>query len=177
MEFASGEGIERAEASSKFGGGQAALAVEPAEKVPGGAIPFLRVALQTAGDEVAIGIAPPAGARHHMVEAPHASGDSAQTVKAEATLACVDGPAERPFLQEIHLLRVDSARVLGRAAGLDFDGAGGAHLLGQRDGARPRAWPHRRGEYHGQARESKSVAEAFLRGGCGAEDENRPRGR
>ena len=131
MEFASGEGIERAEASSKFGGGQAALAVEPAEKVSGGALPFPRVAFQTTGDEVAVGIAPPAGARHHMVEAPHASGDSAQTVKAEATLACVDGPAERPFLQEIHLLRVDSARVLGRVAGLDFDGAGGAHLLGQ----------------------------------------------
>src|SRR6266478_4711203 len=38
-ELAGGEGVEGAEAFGQFGGGQAPLAVEPAEKISGGAIP------------------------------------------------------------------------------------------------------------------------------------------
>jgi hypothetical protein len=40
-ELAGGEGVESAKACSKFGGGQAALAVERAKKIPGGAFAFL----------------------------------------------------------------------------------------------------------------------------------------
>jgi hypothetical protein len=40
-ELAGGEGVEGAEARGKFGGGQAALAVERTEKILGGAFPFL----------------------------------------------------------------------------------------------------------------------------------------
>ena len=54
-ELAGGEG---AEAGGEFGGGQAALAVEAAEKIGDGGFPFLRVAFHAAGDQVAVGIAP-----------------------------------------------------------------------------------------------------------------------
>jgi len=56
-EFAGGEGVEGAEAVGEFGGGQAALAVEPAEKILSEAVSFQRVALETTRDEVAVGIA------------------------------------------------------------------------------------------------------------------------
>lgn len=123
-ELAGGEGIESAEATSEFGGGQAALAVEPAEEIVCGPLPFLRVAFQTAGDEVAVGIAPQLNARHDMVETLHAGGEPAETVKAEATFAGVDGLAERPGSQEIGFLEVDGA---GQPGGV----AGGTNLLGQ----------------------------------------------
>ena len=59
-----------------------------------------------------------------MVETPHAGGEPAETVKAEAALAGVDGLAERPGSQEIGFLEVDGA---GQPGGV----AGGANLLGQ----------------------------------------------
>ena len=40
-ELAGGEGVEGAEAGGEFGRGQAALAVEAAEKIVGGPFPFL----------------------------------------------------------------------------------------------------------------------------------------
>ena len=67
-ELAGGEGVE---AGGEFEGGQAALAVEPAKEIGGGSLPLFRVAFQTAGDEVAAGVAPGLNAGHDMVEGPH----------------------------------------------------------------------------------------------------------
>jgi hypothetical protein len=57
-EFAGGEGVEGAEAGGEFGGGEAALAVEAAEKIVGRLFSFPGVAFHAAGDQVAVGIAP-----------------------------------------------------------------------------------------------------------------------
>jgi len=48
-ELAGGEGVEGAEAGGEFGSGEAAFAVEAAEKIGGGGFPFLRVAFHTTG--------------------------------------------------------------------------------------------------------------------------------
>src|SRR6266404_6697943 len=93
--LARGEGVEGAEADGEFGGGQAALAVEAAEKIVGGLFPFLGVAFHAAGDQVAVGIAPQPRLRHDMVQALHYRRRAAQTVKALAALARVDGLAQR----------------------------------------------------------------------------------
>src|SRR6266700_8043842 len=42
-EFAGGESVEGAQAGSEFNSGEAPLTIEPAEKISGGAISFLRV--------------------------------------------------------------------------------------------------------------------------------------
>src|SRR5947209_20098083 len=93
--LARGEGVEGAEADGEFGGGQAALAVEAAEKIVGGLFPFLDVAFHTAGDQVAVGIAPQPRLRHEVVQALHRRRGPAQTVKALAALARVDGLSQR----------------------------------------------------------------------------------
>jgi hypothetical protein len=64
-ELARGEGVEGAEAGGEFDVGEAAFAVEPAEKIASRAIAFLGVALETAGDKVAVGIASQEDARRH----------------------------------------------------------------------------------------------------------------
>ncbi len=68
-EFAGGEGVEGAEAGGQFGGGQAALAVEAAEKIVGGLFSFLGVAFHATRDQVAVGIAPQTRLRHDVVQA------------------------------------------------------------------------------------------------------------
>jgi hypothetical protein len=89
-----------------------ALAVEPTEKIDGGALPFLRVAFEAGGDEVAVGIAPELHARHDMVEAAQAASEPTQAVKTEATLARMDDLAELLGLQEIGLLEVGGLSLL-----------------------------------------------------------------
>jgi hypothetical protein len=123
-EPAGNEGVESAKAASEFGGGQAAFAVERAKKILGGAFPLLRVALKTAGNEVAVGIAPQLHAGHDVVEAVNAGGEPAEAVKAVTTLACMDRQAQRLRFQEVRLLEVDGAR---DASGM----ASRANLLGQ----------------------------------------------
>jgi len=76
-ELAGGEGVEGAEAGGEFGVGEAAVAEEPAEEVFGGGLPLFRVAITTAGNEVAVGIAPRLGLRDDMVDGPY------EDVKAE----------------------------------------------------------------------------------------------
>ena len=98
--------------AAKFGGGEVALAVEPTEKIDGGALPFLRVAFEAGGDEVAVGIAPELHARHDMVEAAQAASEPTQAVKTEATLARMDDLAELLGLQEIGLLEVGGLSLL-----------------------------------------------------------------
>jgi len=51
-ELAGGEGAEGMEASAEFAAGQAALAVQPAQKVAGRSLAFPGVAFHTAGDRL-----------------------------------------------------------------------------------------------------------------------------
>lgn len=54
-ELAGGEVVQGAEPAREFSGRQAALAEQPAEEIARGRLAFPRVAIQTAGDEVAVG--------------------------------------------------------------------------------------------------------------------------
>ena len=89
-ELAGSEGVEGAETAVEFGDGQAALAVEPAEKIGGGTLAFERIAFEAGGDQVAIGVAPRPGAGHDVVEALDARVGAAQTIKTKAAFAEVD---------------------------------------------------------------------------------------
>ena len=66
-EFSGGQIIQGAEAAAQLGVAQAALAEEHAQMLFGRALPFLRVAIETARDEVAVGIAAALRLRHNMV--------------------------------------------------------------------------------------------------------------
>jgi hypothetical protein len=123
-ELAGDEGVESAKARGKFGGGQAAFAVERAKKILGGALAFLGVAFETARDEVAVRIAPQLHAGHDVVEAVNAGGEATEAVKAVTTLACMDCQAQCLCFQEVRFLEVDGAR---DASGM----ASRANLLGQ----------------------------------------------
>ena len=125
-ELAGGEGVQGPEALGKLEGGQAAVAIELAEKVLRRLFPFLRIAFETAGDEVFVGIAPQLDAWHDVVEALNAAGGPAQTIKASASLARMDDLAEGFALQEIGLLEVGGA---GQRRKGGFAGPG--NLLGQ----------------------------------------------
>jgi len=129
-EFAGGEGIEGAEAGGEFGGGQAALAVEPAEKISGGAIPFLRVAQQTAGDKVAIGIAPERHPWHNVIEAANQRRKPTQAIETASAFSQMDGAAQSPGLEEVRL-EVDAARKGPGAAAADAPAAGGTNFVRQ----------------------------------------------
>src|SRR5690348_2389292 len=89
-ELAGGEGLEGAQALVEFGGGQAAFTVERAEKVGGGAFSFQRIAFQTAGNQVTVGVASRLCAGHDMIEAPDAPVAAPQAIKTVAALARVD---------------------------------------------------------------------------------------
>ena len=80
-ELAGDEGVEGAEAGGEFGVGEAAPAVEAAEEVLGGGLPLFRVAIATARNEVAVGIAPRLSARDDMVDGAYEDGAAAQAVK------------------------------------------------------------------------------------------------
>ena len=116
-EFAGGEAVEGAEAVAKFGGGQAVLAIEPAEEVRGGTLALPRVALDTAGDEIAVGVELTLRLRQDMIEAALAAADAAQAVKARAAVASVDGLTQGASFHEIDFFEVDAA---GEAGGADF---------------------------------------------------------
>src|SRR5712691_742000 len=107
-ELAGGEVVQGAEAAGDLVVAQAVLAIERSEKLFGGAFPLLRVAIQAARDEVTVGVAAGLRARHNVVDAPPFTSDGAQTIKAAALLAGVDGLAQGPRSQEILLLEVDS---------------------------------------------------------------------
>ncbi len=106
-EFAGGEGVEGAEAGGELGGGQAAVVVEPAEKVRSGAFAFERVAFQARRDEVAVGVAPRGHARHDVIDALVSRVGWPQAIKAAAALARVDGLAQRRRLPKIHIFQAD----------------------------------------------------------------------
>jgi hypothetical protein len=138
-ELAGGEGVEGAETGVEFGGGDAALAVEPAEKMGGGTLSFEGIAFEAGGNQVAIGVAPRPGAGHDVVEALDARVGAAKTIKTMAAFAKVDGLAQGAGLEEVEVFQIGGLRRAGGAA--DGDGAryGGqagakaANLIGQAD--------------------------------------------
>ncbi len=115
-ELAGGEGVEGAETGVELGGGDAAFAVEPAEKMGGGTLSFERIAFEAGGNQVAIGVAPRPGAGHDVVEALDARVGAAQTIKAMAAFAEVDGLAQGAGLEEVEVFQVGGLRLAGRAA-------------------------------------------------------------
>lgn len=80
-ELAGGEVFEGLEAAGEFFGSEAAVAIESAEKIGSGARAFFRIAMHTAGDEVAVGIAPGLDLGHDMVDALNARVGAAQAIK------------------------------------------------------------------------------------------------
>lgn len=108
-EFASDEEVEGAEAAGEFGGVDAAFAMEPAEKVRSGAASLQGIALDTAGDEIAIGIVLGLDTRDDMVKATHGRVEAAPAIKTEAAFAAMDGFAKSAVLQEIQLIEVAGA--------------------------------------------------------------------
>lgn len=125
-ELAGGEGVKGAEAGGEFDGGQALVAVEGAEEIARGSLALLRVALDAAGDEVAVGVAAELDTRHDMVQALLRRGKGTQTIKTEATLAGVDGLAKRASLQEVGILEIASGSLGARHAGGAVDANWGA---------------------------------------------------
>src|SRR6266851_10021476 len=130
-ELAGGELIQGAEAAGEFGVAQAALAVERSEKLFGGALPLLRVAIQTARNKVTVGIAAGLRAWHDMIEAASAADELAQTIKAAAALAGVDGSAQRMGSPEIRLPEAEVTRRSGRVRGCGFRGTQSGNLFGE----------------------------------------------
>src|SRR5712664_1712820 len=135
-ELAGGEGVEGAETGVEFGGGQAALAVEPAEKVGGGTLAFERIAFETGRNQVAIGVVPGADAGHDVVEALDARVGAAQTIKTMAAFAEVDGLAQGAGLEEVELFQVGGLRLAGGADDGDGSRHGGQARYGGQAGAK-----------------------------------------
>ena len=130
-ELAGGEGVEGAETGVEFGGGDAALTVEPAKKMSGGTLPFERITFEARGNQVAIGVVPGPDAGHDVVEALDARVGAAQTIKTMAAFAEVDGLAQGAGLKEVELFQVGGLRHAGGAAGGDGAGTKAANLIGQ----------------------------------------------
>src|SRR5207245_712023 len=130
-ELACGEIFQGAKASVEFGGCQAALAVESAQKIRDRTVALAGIAFDTAGNQVAVGIASEARAWHDVVEALHVGGSAAKAVKASAAFAIVNGFAERPGFQEIRGFERRGRTLLSRLEGAIFARADRADLLGQ----------------------------------------------
>ncbi len=129
-ELAGGECFEGAEAAFEFGRGYAAQAIEGAQKIFGGGCSLLRIALDATGNEIAVGIAPPAGLRDDVVEDSATGGEPPQTIKAQAAVARMNGFAPTADLQEIHFLDVGAAAPASEAGGHSAIGRRGVYLLG-----------------------------------------------
>src|SRR6266568_9256727 len=76
-ELAGGEIFQGAEASVEFGGRQAPQAVENAQKIRDRTVALARVAFDTRGNQVAVGVASEARAWNDVVEALHMGGSAA----------------------------------------------------------------------------------------------------
>ncbi len=100
-QFARREVFQGVEAAVEFRRGEPPLTVEKAQKIRGGLVAFKGVAFDAAGNQVAVGIAPEAGARHDMVKAADVARSAAKAVKAGAAIAIVNGLAECPGAHEI----------------------------------------------------------------------------
>ena len=126
-ELAGSEGVEGAETGVEFGDGEAALAVEPAEKIGGGTLAFERIAFEAGGNQVAIGVMPGADAGHDVVEALDARVGAAQTIETMAAFAEVDGLAQGAGLEEVEFFQVEGQVGGLRLADGAADGGGSRH--------------------------------------------------
>jgi hypothetical protein len=99
--LACGEGLQGAQPRIEFRGREAAVAVESAQKIRGRLVTLARVAFDTAGNQVAVGMTSAAGAWDDVVEALYMGGRAAEAVKADAAFAIVNSFAERTSFQEI----------------------------------------------------------------------------
>src|SRR5580698_7205610 len=93
-EFAGAEGFEGAEAGGECRGRETTFAEEAAQEVCGRLVGFACVAFDTAGDEVAIGVAAGMHLRDDMVEALGAFFQAAEAVEARVALTGIDGAAQ-----------------------------------------------------------------------------------
>ena len=114
-----------------FQGEEAPLAVESAEKIPGRTVALARVTFDTAGNQVAVGMASEAGAWDDVVEALHMGGGAAEAVKADAAFAIVNSFPERPSFQEIRGLEGRGGRLSRFPRGAISTRADRADLLRQ----------------------------------------------
>ena len=108
-ELAFREVLHGEQACAEVLGGQAPLAEKLAQKIRGLEVAFPGVAVEAAGNEVAIRIASGVGERYDMIYAMRAAGSPAQAVEAHAMLACVDAPAQSRSSHEIKLVQIDLA--------------------------------------------------------------------
>src|SRR6266852_6783276 len=130
-ELARGEVFQGAKACVEFGGRQAPLAVESAQKIRGRTVALARVAFDAAGNQVAVGIASESRARDDVVKTLHVGGSAAEAVKAGAAFAIVNGFAERPGFKEIRGFEGGGGRLFRGLGGAILARADGADLLGQ----------------------------------------------
>src|SRR5580704_321563 len=93
-ELAGAEGFEGTEAGGECPGRETAFAEKAAQEVCGRLVCFACVAFDTAGDEVAIGVAAGMHLRDDMVEALGASFQAAVAVEASVALTGIDGAAQ-----------------------------------------------------------------------------------
>src|SRR6267378_5599782 len=128
-EFAGHEGIQGAEAGGKLDLGQAALAMQPPEKISRGEIVFLAVALVTAGNQVAPGIVPELCKRDDVIQAAGCGSNAAQAIKAAPAFSGVNGPAQPRRFQEVEIVEIERASTACGAAG-NLAWASGANLAG-----------------------------------------------
>jgi hypothetical protein len=134
-EFAGGEVVEGPEAGGKLGSGETALAIQAAQEIGGGLFCFFRIALQTAGDEVAVRVAAELHFWNDMVDALDAGTQMAQAVEAEAALSSVNGFAEYIILQEVDGLDAQGGRALAEGLGGLLRGSrakNGANFAGEK---------------------------------------------
>jgi hypothetical protein len=134
-ELAGGESVQGAETCFEFGRGYAAQAIEGAQKIFDSGFSLVRVALDAAGNEIAVGVAPAADKGDDMVEATHNGGELAQAIEAEATLTRVNGLAAAFALQEIDLFQANAgaASLAGRTSGHNSAGDSGLNFIWQAD--------------------------------------------
>lgn len=109
----------------EFGAREAAFAVEEAQKVGCGALALATVAVQTAGDEVAVGAGAVPGARHDVIQALHFWSHAAETIKADAAFASVDGAPKGGRAHKVEIFEVGG--VGGRRSGQCGVGTRGRH--------------------------------------------------
>src|SRR6266446_572369 len=128
-QFAGGEGIQGAEADGKLDLGQAALAMQPPEKITRGEIVFLAVALVTAGNQVAPGIIPELCKRDDVIQAAGCGSNAAQAIKAAVAFSGVNGPAQPRRFQGVEIVEIERASTACGAAG-NLAWASGANLVG-----------------------------------------------
>jgi hypothetical protein len=128
-EFAAGQGIQGAEAGGKLEVCQAALAMQPPQKICRGDVFFLAVAPVATANQVAARIVPELCAWDDMIEAARCGSEAAQAIKAAPAFSYMNGAAQRLVSQPVAIVEIGGARTAWEAAGT-LPWASGANLVG-----------------------------------------------